>query len=92
MQDMGLSASSRHYNIDQLVTADPELVKRIYTKIKGNIQENSTKEDTMPNHITESSTSPEVQKLAKQLYSGAISLDEFQASIAEMGAEYKDET
>lgn len=40
MQDMGLSASNHHYDTEKLMNMSPELIKRIYDKVTGNIHEN----------------------------------------------------
>ena len=39
MQDMGISNSERHYDADNLWDANPEMVKRIYAKVAGELGE-----------------------------------------------------
>jgi len=82
MQDMGLSASDRHYDASQLMNiSNPAVIQRIYDKVMGNVLESIDISKHIAEAISEGKDANAVHKLARRLYSGDLSYEEWEAEM-----------
>lgn len=58
VQNMGMSMSDRHYDVDQLMKMKPDVIKRIYAKVMGDDIGESIEEDLFGEAIGGSSDEP----------------------------------
>lgn len=72
LQDMGMSMSNNHYDLDMLSSKDPEFIRRVYSKVAGNMAE-SKKTGAVPGiafinttRLTEGVESDQRQMLTEQ--------------------------
>ena len=88
MQDMGLSASDKHYDVEQLMNIkNPDVIRRICDKVTGNIHENkeSYGDETVKNIFEDESAGSDLEGtllgLLDKFNAGEIDKDGFKSEI-----------